>query len=323
MDKLVPLYKLLRERGYALTQGELRAFSRRLRELHGYKCETLYDLETQMTRAHVNMSLVTDKMIDDTVAHMKTLTRIPPTVPKPAPTPLQDKTQYVHKDAIHEGVDMLLAMLSKFVRPDLGAVVAALDQVVAIQAKTQEAVSGLWELYKHPVQAPEYVPVDGLLKLLNTPPQPTTTWIAEFMERLAAYVPARIVQYMEAAEYLRELGKHPTPPDTAAWDYELPTDAVWRSERWVSLVYTDNFLKDWDSLRNAEYEKAIRSMLMKLTANPHHKSLNTHKRKFKDTNPPGTHPDCVYSRASDNVRVYWRELPDGNVSFERIIIKAG
>ena len=333
MPNMVPLYEIMRGRGYAPSRGQMIALGRALNTMYKYRTEKLYDHERRTSLAYVDTLVITKHKMDEVVRSMKVLDRIVPPVPPrptppklpPAPVEVQPPDlRIIDRKDVHSIVDILLNTLRAYVAPyDATAALERISHEMDTISLNLGMTLGVVE--KRMAELSKAAPAQADPRRL-LPPLPSMEHTADYIEHVAAVVPEKLVQYMELAERIRAAAKPVATmnkQEQAAWDYELPLDAVWKGEHWVHLVYADTFIDDWTALREAKHEKAIRSMLAKLTQNPHHKGLNTHKRKFKESNPPGVHPDAVYSRASDNVRVYWLQTGEDTVEFQRIIVKAG
>lgn len=342
MPNTVPLYKLFEERGYTPSAGQMRAAGRILRSKHGYSCEHMYDPSKRQQRAHVDTYIVTKRVLDDVIRRLKVLDRAvdkptrqvtlldvlkheadqhkPPEPLREAPVREQPTEPPKSANPIVAALEGLLSAL----RPDMGPIHTDMAQISfnmgmtlgVVEKHLKEFGERLNFLERAYLTPP--VQQDDPRRML--PPLPSLEHLADYVERVAAVTPDKLVLYMELAEKVRQATKQTLA--TPAWSYDLPLDAVWQGKSWASLTYTDRFLEDWTKLQ-AEQQKAIRHMLILLTQNAYHRSLNTHRRKYKEANPPGTHDDAVYSRASDNVRVYWLKTGEDTVEFQRIIVKAG
>jgi hypothetical protein len=152
-------------------------------------------------------------------------------------------------------------------------------------------------------------------KLPALPTNAGVKTIANYLEKIAEFGdPNNLINFMEAAETLRR---------TTIEHFPLPSHLTWYGRDWYSAIYTDWFKKDYEPL-NQEQKKAIWHMLLLLSINPFHKSLNTHKPKGLTYNPPGTPDETIYSRASNNIRVFWLfNEKEKTIEFYRIIIKTG
>ena len=341
---LILLSAVLKELGYAPTNGQLIGISRKLNTKFGYRCERLHSQEAQGFRAFVDTNVIGRKQMLEVIRSMKVVNCIPPPIeaevhtekllgkevgeflkeeadqtPTVEVATLRPPPERVQAADVHSVLDIFLRTFDAYCRPDNTALVDILNGIRVDMATISFQAGMTTGLVERAVKHMEQASAQDVL-VYPTPPLPSIEHLPDYLERCAASVPGKLVQYMEVAEKLRTLLKTEEVP---VWDYDLPTDAVWKGERWVHLVYTDRFLGDWDALRNAEHQKAIRHMLALLTQNPYHKSLNTHKRRYGGSNPPGVHPDGVYSRASDNVRVYWLQTGEDTIEFHRIIVKSG
>ena len=142
--------------------------------------------------------------------------------------------------------------------------------------------------------------------------------MANYLETIAGFGdPSDLIQFMTAAESLRTF--QPSSSDTD----NLPSHLSWYGRNWLQAIYSDWFRRDYVAL-NKEQKKAILHMLLLLSGDPYHKSLNTHKPVSLHYYPPGTPDSALYSRASNSIRVFWdfNEV-EGIITFHRIVVKSG
>lgn len=342
--QMVPLYKILSDLGYRPNKGQSSAIGRALTKLYKFRCPHLYDLESRKQLAHVDLDRISVDKVKKAVALVKVVDFAPPKVGKGVVTKVEKtpplaieepkceepEPSLPTKPAVYSALDALMELMRPSVdlKPLLDEIHAMHDRVAFIHGVVtglSEAMASLRKEVKESVEANyaalathELYHQQPVKSTIPVAPEPHAEAIAKWLEALAGERPDQLVQYMAAAEAVQALAE----PKEVVWDYDLPLTAVWQGKQWINLSYTDNFLKDWKGLTK-EQQKAVRHMLALLTQNPYHTSLKTHRRKYKEPNPPGVDNDAVYSRASDNVRVYWLRVSDDEVEFQKIVVKAG
>jgi hypothetical protein len=142
--------------------------------------------------------------------------------------------------------------------------------------------------------------------------------MASYIEALSAFgEPTKLSQFMTAAESLKTF----QPTESSE---EFPSHMVWYGREWFSIERSIWFQKDFAELDIGQ-KRAVLHMLLLMSNNPYHKSLNTHKPASLHYYPSGTPVQaCLYSRASSNIRVFWDYNNDEKkINFHRIIVKAG
>lgn len=161
-------------------------------------------------------------------------------------------------------------------------------------------------------------------KVLIPPPPKTITLktIANYLEHISKFgenSQQAQLDFLTAAEDLRHL----LPTKNKEME-ELPSHFPWHNKEWYKVAYGRLFIQDFQNTLNQYQKKAVVHMLLLLHSNPFHKSLNTSKPSVGGYYQPGTQASSFYSRASNNIRVFWEVNEEEKVvTFYRIIIKTG
>lgn len=310
---LTPLYKVYRKLGYNLARGQLRTVAHELKK-KGYLTEKVYDRDSRGQRAGIDESAVPVQVLKASMESLRWLT-VPTEKPEKVETKVitlptaEVKPETAAKTAEEKPKNPLYQvadLLEVYLKPDLSPILQELAEIkTELKTKTPVVVTNV---------------ENREVKNLPAPPKEINPKaIASYLEEIAGYGdPADLLQFMSAAETLKTF----QPSTTSSID-DLPSHISWYGREWFNAVYTDWFRRDFVEL-SREQKKAIVHMLLLLSGDPYHKSLNTHKPISYHYYPAGVPDNSLYSRASNSIRIFWNfNEAEKSIVFYRIMVKNG